>query len=233
MIKENKHFIVSLYDYTGAWAKPYADNGYGVMLWDKKVEGCILERFDSLRSNIEEAIDAGYKLYGFLAAPPCTDFSVSGACWWPKKDIILPDDVWSSTDYHIAYVSIIDHLIDLFQPKFWAIENPVGRIEKLCQWLKNYPNKYSFHPCDFGDPYTKKTILWGKFNDNLIKSPVKPEFVEYKKKDGSVTRFAPQFGRTGGKSEKTKTIRSATPKGFANAFYQANNLQGQLNLIAA
>lgn len=79
-----------------------------------------------------------------------------------------------------------------------------------------------FNPCDYGDAYTKKTILYGEFNSNLPRNPVKPEFVEYTGKNGRVTRFAPQFGRTGGTSEKVKELRSATPQGFAKAFFQAN-----------
>jgi hypothetical protein len=231
--------ILSLYDYTGAWAKPYIDAGYAVQLWDKKVEGCILENFSWLCSIIEECIENGMELYGVLAAPPCDDAAVSGSRWWKGKDAALGEiideydnyrDPWNSVDYTKAFTLIVLHLINLYPPKFWVIENPVGRLEALVPELKPF-RKMLFNPCDYGDPYTKKTILWGNFNSNLPRNPVEPEYVTYTKKNGKITRFAPHFGRTGGKSAKTKTIRSTTPRGFANAFFQANN--HQLSLFAA
>lgn len=65
-----------------------------------------------------------------------------------------------------------------------------------------------FNPCDYGDPYTKKTGLWGQFNTNLAKNPVEPT-------DNWIMRL-------GGSSERTKALRSATPPGFARAFFEAN-----------
>jgi hypothetical protein len=212
MFKEYK-LILSLYDYTGEWAKPYIDAGYPVMLWDKKVEGDILD-FDLLEDWL-----MGYQdhVYGILAAPPCTDFAGSGARWWKEKD---KDQ--ANMDISCALIELVMIIKDMCPNiKFWVLENPVGRIEKLIPELKPF-RKLLFNPCDYGDAYTKKTILWGQFNHNLKKSPVTPEFLEYKRKDGSITRFAPQFGKSGGKSERTKEIRSATPKGFARAFFEAN-----------
>jgi len=62
--------------------------------------------------------------------------------------------------------------------------------------------------------YTKKTGLFGCFNKDLVKKPIKP------------VKCAPQGSftqRLGGKSEKTKEARSNTPQGFAKAFFDANN----------
>jgi hypothetical protein len=42
---------------------------------------------------------------------------------------------------------------------FWCLENPVGR---LVHYLGK-PVMY-FHPYEYGDPYQKKTCLWGMFN---------------------------------------------------------------------
>lgn len=207
--------ILSLFDYTGAWAKPYIDAGYPVMLWDKKVEGDIID-FES--RDFEDWI-MGYQdhVYGILAAPPCDDFAGSGARWWAEKD----KDV-TRMEISVALVEWVMIVKDMCpNVKFWALENPVGRVERMIPQLKPF-RKLLFNPCDYGDPYTKKTILYGEFNHRLPKNPVQPEFLEYKRKDGSITRFAPQFGKTGGKSEKTKTIRSTTPAGFARAFFEAN-----------
>lgn len=214
----SKKLILSIYDFTGAWAQPWIDNGYPVMLWDKKVEGDILDE------RAAELWLRGYEeyVYGVLLAPPCTDFAGSGARWWKDKDKNNPEGLALSVEL-VEFGMFISALCPNL--KFWVLENPVGRIETLVPELKEF-RRMSFNPCDFGDPYTKKTILWGHFNSNLVKTPVEPEFTTYNGKDGRIVKMAPQFARTGGKSEKTKAIRSATPSGFARAFYEANKYQG-------
>jgi hypothetical protein len=92
--------------------------------------------------------------------------------------------------------------VQVTKPVFWALENPVGR---LVHYLGK-PVMY-FNPCDYGDPYTKKTCLWGNFN-KPAKTLVKPT-------EGSKMHRLPP-----GPDRWKK--RSITPKGFANAFYQAN-----------
>lgn len=69
-----------------------------------------------------------------------------------------------------------------------------------------------FHPWEYGDAYTKKTALWGEFNEP-VRTPVEP------------IRACAQGSwvqKLGGKSERTKELRSATPMGFARAFFLAN-----------
>src|ERR1051325_1650810 len=209
--ENNGKLIVSVFDYTGEWAKPYIEAGYPVFLWDKKEEGDILEGSSRLISDIEEACevyaDLGMKLHGFLFAPPCDDFAVSGARWWKGKDSAPPLeewDSWNSVDYSKAYVLICLHLVDYYREhlKFWALENPVGRIETVIPELKPY-RKLLFNPCDYGDAYTKKTILWGEFNPSLKKTPVEPIMYELNGKRGSF-----YWAKLGGKSERTKALRS-------------------------
>lgn len=61
--------------------------------------------------------------------------------------------------------------------------------------------------------YTKRTGLWGKFNQPLKKSIPAVKLA-------SQGTFTQKFG---GKSEYTKEMRSFTPEGFAKAFYEANH----------
>lgn len=147
----SKKIILDLCGGTGSWSKPYRDAGYDVRVvtlpeWD-------VRKYEP-PSNI----------YGILAAPPCTHFSGSGALWWPEKD----KDGRTLEDLEIATICLM--IIAKSEPKFWALENPVGRLKR---WFRK-PDYY-FNPCDFGDPYTKKTCLWGKFN-LPEKNPVEPEF---------------------------------------------------------
>jgi hypothetical protein len=91
------------------------------------------------------------------------------------------------------------------------MENPTGRFGR---WMGK--PQFVFNPCDFGDPYTKRTCLWGNFTIPE-KNPVEPVFVIRGGK-----RFSPIHARTGGESARTKELRSITPPGFAQAFYRAN-----------
>lgn len=178
--------ILDLCGGTGSWSKPYRDAGYDV-------------RIITLPENDVLTYEPPEKVYGILAAPPCTDFASSGARWFAEKD--QDGRTIQSMGVLIAVLEIIARS----NPQaFWALENPVGRIRR---WM--HRPALTFHPCDFGDPYTKKTLLWGRFNAPE-KNPVEP--VEGSK----------MWKMYGGKSERTKRLRSVTPPGFAKAFFEAN-----------
>ena len=177
-----KHrIILDLCGGTGSWSKPYADAGYDVRVIDLPNDVRLFKRPTD-------------PVHGILAAPPCTVFASSGARW-PRSD----------EDYRQG-LSVVDaclRLVTACAPKWWALENPVGR---LVRWIGK-PVMY-FNPCDYGDPWTKRTCLWGSFT-KPAKTPVKAtEFWGWKK--------------LGGKSERTKRLRSVTPPGFARAFKEAN-----------
>lgn len=180
--------ILDLCGGTGAWSKPYKDAGYDVRL-------VTLPDDVRLFKNPKELV------YGILAAPPCDHFSGSGAQYWKEKD---------NDGRTLAGVSVMDaciRIIFIANPVFWCLENPVGRMK---YYIGN--PAMSFNPCDYGDPYTKKTLLWGKFNAP-VKNPVKPI---------KVCGQGSWLMQLGGKSEKTKELRSVTPLGFAKAFFEAN-----------
>ncbi|MFC1825067.1 hypothetical protein ACFL9T_20335 [Thermodesulfobacteriota bacterium] len=171
---------------SGSWSKPDADDeSYLVRVIDVK-QG---QDVRWLRKPVEE-------VHGVLAAPPCTHFSLSGARWWPEKDVD------GRTLENIAIMDSCVRFIFAANPVWWCLENPVGR---MTQFLGDPVMK--FNPCDYGDPYTKKTCLWGKFN-HPKKNPVEPT-------EGSkLWRLPP--------SENRAELRSITPPGFAAAFKEAN-----------
>ena len=170
----------------------------------------------------------------FLSAfPPCTDLAVSGAMWWKKKGEANPDFQTEASD-HVKRCAMVG---DAFDCSYY-IENPIGALSRL--WRK--PD-HKFDPCDFGgylseddvhprwpeiipprDAYRKKTCLWV---GNRFKMPrsnaVAHETIVYDRKDPKKGKnYSPVAGKTGGKSQRTKNIRSATPRGFAKAVFLAN-----------
>jgi len=107
-------------------------------------------------------------------------------------------------------------IIEWCDPKFWVIENPVGRLSKLRPQLGE---PWYFQPHEFAgwldapfrekEQYKKKTGLWGKFT----------------KPSKKVLPILPGYNpimALGGKSERTKELRSMTPIGFSKAFYDSN-----------
>ena len=153
MILPETKIILDLCGGTGAWSKPYRDAGYDVRLvtlpgWDVRWFQYVDEQ-----------------VYGILAAVDCTHFAGSGAQYWPEKDAD------GRTLEGLAIVDACMRIIHVQNPVFWCLENPVGRLRR---WIG--PPVMTFNPCDYGDPYTKKTCLWGKFNAP-VKTPVEPERV--------------------------------------------------------
>ena len=142
--------------------------------------------------------------YGILASIPCTDFALSGARWFKGKDI----------SYSNLLVEKTKEIIEFFNPHFWVVENPMSRIHKLHTWLGDI--RFKFNPCDFAgygfpdERYNKQTWLWGRFN------------IPEKKRLEPLQKEFPGWKNLGGKSERTKMLRSITPRGFAYAFYLAN-----------
>ena len=182
--------ILSLFDYSGAWSKPYKDSGYDVVQMDIK-NG----------QDIRWVYHLDKKVHGILMAPPCTAFAVSGAQYWNAKD----QD--GRTVDAVALIDAALRFVALYDPEWWVLENPVGRLRR---WLG--PPTHMFNPCDYGDPYTKKTLLWGKFNIPK-ENPVPPQ---------KACNQGSWIQKLGGSSERTKELRSMTPPGFAQAFFDAN-----------
>ena len=68
------------------------------------------------------------------------------------------------------------------------------------------------------DAYPKKTCLW---TGNGFVMPDKME-VDTPKDENGKALYSKQHSKLGGKSTKTKNIRSASPRGVMKAIYLAN-----------
>ena len=196
--------ILDLCGGTGAWSRPYLEAGYDV------------------RNITLPEYDVGYykpprKVYGVLAAPPCTDFSISGVRWWKIKD---------KTKGLLEGLSIVNAclmIIKKAKPKWWALENPVGRLPR---YIGKY--RYTFQPYEYGDPWTKRTCIWGEHNIP-VKTPVEPvgkwmggSALGHRGIVDNPQFLPPDWVHKLPPSKDRATLRSITPPGFASAFYEAN-----------
>jgi hypothetical protein len=162
--------ILDLCGGSGAWSRPYAAAGYDVRV-------VTLPALD-----VRTYAPPGH-VWGVLAAPPCAEFSMA------KR---APRDFAAGLETVVACLRVIG----LCRPRWWALENPGSGL--LRRWLG--APRDTFQPCDFGDPWTKLTALWGDFR-LPVRAPVAPR------------------GRMPG---ETAAARAVTPRGFAEAFCAAN-----------
>ena len=140
------------------------------------------------KTNQESIILPLSRIYGILAAPPCTQFSTARN----DKTAKLPRNLEEGLKTIDAVMGIVRSCLlhhyrkDDKGLKFWALENPTtGYLERF---LGRAP--FKFNPCDFGDPYTKRTSLWGEFNEPK-KNPVeagKVNFVKYAGTDDDIKK---------------------------------------------
>lgn len=190
--------MISCFDKSGNMAKPWAEAGYLCYCVDlqhpkgETRDGNIIR----VGADMLEWMPPRGSIAFAAFFPPCTDVAVSGARWFQDKGI-----------------GALIHTLRLFEVSVklaewcgapYLIENPVSTISTY--WRK--PD-YSFDPCDYGDPYTKKTCLWtgGGF--------VMPPKSRVEPTEGSKMHLmAPSPDRADRRSE--------TPKGFARAVFEAN-----------
>ena len=230
---------IFLFDYTGIMAKPWADAGYLCYCFDgQHPDGLNFTEHKNIMtvgmwfsnevtgdySNLDVEKVANYCgegvtfVFGF---PECTDLAVSGAAHFERKRDSNP----FFQDEAMVLVRLVELVGEYYKCR-WALENPISVISTI--WRK--PDYY-FHPYEYGgylpssdvhpiypkyikarDAYPKKTCIWsgGGF--------LMPE----KKQVNIDSGYSDQHKKLGGKSLKTKNIRSATPRGFALAVYEWN-----------
>lgn len=225
---------IFLYDFTGIMAQPWLDAGYECWCFDGQHHEGITRDGNHIKvgmwfepMGIFNQTDEIVKMVGdnvcfVFGFPECTQLAVSGAAHFEKKRKENPLFQWEAIQ--------LAHLVRLVGDAYkvpWAFENPVSVISS--QWRK--PD-FSFNPYEYGgylpvddihptypeyikprDAYPKKTCIW--YGNGFIE----PERLPVECEPG----YSDQHKKLGGKSLKTKNIRSATPRGFAKAVFIANS----------
>jgi hypothetical protein len=206
--------VLSLCDRTGNMVQPWLQAGYGAITVDlqEPPRSRSLRRTHwqaDVRSFVGSDLFDIHDIACVFAFPPCTHLAVSGARWFKEKGM---GKLIEALEIVEACRRICE---DIGAP--YMIENPVGTLATY--WRE--PD-YSFDPCDYGDPYTKKTCLW---TGNGFIMPVKVSpgdmFAEPTRVEptlGSMMHLMPP-------SEDRADLRSETPMGFARAVFNANTKQ--------
>jgi hypothetical protein len=222
-----KDIAIFLYCESDTMALPWAENGVECHLFD-------LMNPETQKGNIH--YHGGYiqdrrRLLGKLCREnnvlagisftPCNDMSVAGAKHFEKK--ALNDAYFWAKAYELTCIGV-----DLFE--FFGIPYMVENPKTVLATLWRSPD-HVFNPYEYGgyltpdhqhryypdiypprDAYHKETWIWTGNGFRMPKKiPVPP-----------AEKAFPGFKKLGGKSERTKQIRSVTPEGFAKAVLLAN-----------
>lgn len=176
----SSRLILDLCGGTGAWSLPYKEAGYRVVVVDPAAGGADVRELMYRRG-----------VHGVLAAPPCAKLCRASARYWRS---------WGRGPLldALAVVDACLRIVIATEPEWWALENPPGRLKRYLG-----PPAYQFQPCDFGDPWTKQTFLWGRFTRPVRGPTVRPLY--------SLVRRV-----------QSRAKRAQTPAGFARAFFAAN-----------
>lgn len=196
--------ILDLCGGTGAWSKPYKDAGYDV-------------RLVTLPDNDVRTYQPPKNVYGILAAPPCTEFS-----------IVKNHNIERDINGGMEIVNACGEIILKSNPVFWAMENPAGELSKYL----GKPD-FSFQPYEFGDGWTKRTLIWGHFNKPKKQftwetcPKIEGLYVRPGRRTPSIAfnhkshkRFIRSFDCF--EADTDAAFRAITPQGFAKAFFEAN-----------
>jgi hypothetical protein len=181
--------VLDLCGGTGSWSKPYLEAGYDVI-------NVTLPHYDVRTFRPPDGV------HGILVAPPCTHFSLA------RTRAKTPRDFRGAMEIVAACLRIIWECRIRGTLKWWALENPVGYLRQFL----GIP-KYTFKPCEFGDPWGKPTDLWGYFTSpRKLKNPVPVEVGRHRNS---------KWYDSKGEGRRVDR-RAMTPPGFAKAFCKAN-----------
>lgn len=225
--------VWSLFDGSGLMAQPWAEAGHtcycfnydGADHGDYARLGARVEHenIHYINAWIDNKFDFEVAPDIIFAFPPCTDLAVSGSRHFEAKRKNNPTFQVEA----VITCKVAARLAKKYNAPY-MIENPVSVLSSL--WRK--PD-YVFNPHEYGgylpeddthpmfpdviparDAYVKKTCLW--VGNGLVMPDV--AVVATDSEDN------PGWAKLGGKSARTKTIRSLTPRGFAKAVYEANHV---------
>lgn len=235
-----KKLLFSVFDHSGNSCEPYREDPEWTVVQIDIKYGIDVLTWDYIAEFRKHECYSVMPAVGLIFGTPCTDYAVSGAKHFADKDA---DGRTAKSQLLVAKCKeIIDFFDMLGLLLFWQFENPISRIHTLNPWLGK--PKLKFNPCDFSGYsvtsekafelqqlrslemsaatkeqlkevidaglYNKMTWIWGSF-----KLPLKKQMC-------AVWKENPGWKLYGGKSERTKELRSITPKGFCRAFYEAN-----------
>ena len=195
--------ILDLCGGTGNWSAPYRKAGFDVRV-------ITTPQYDVMTYEAYKDRGVCRRIYGILAAPPCTLFSMART-----TKVCTPEERGEALKLVNRCMEIIQYCKLHGSLRFWALENPKGHLERF---LGRPP--LVFNAWQYGAEYMKPTHVWGYFR---IPEPTVVERPAHLY--GHEKRPLPQLPKdyevpldTNPRSMR----RAMTYPGFAEEFFKAN-----------
>ena len=196
--------VLSLCDRTGVMVQPWLDAGFACTIVDVQHQGETTEGLlTKVRADVTTWLPPLDDYAIVFAFPPCTHLAQSGARWFRGKGL-------SALIEGLQVVEACRRICE-WSGAPYLIENPIGQLSTY--WRK--PDHY-FDPLDFGayvldgEDYTKRTCLW--VGGGFVMPAPRPL---PKSTENNPIHWAPN-------SKGRSDARSVTPRGFAQAVFEAN-----------
>ena len=206
--------MLSLFDYSGNSALPWASAGYICYLVDIQHPPGINAHLSILNTytigaDLSTPIDFPFPLasVAFVSAfPPCTHLATSGARWFKGKGLRA---LAESIELFATAAEICESTLAPYY-----IENPVSTISTYWRAPDYTFSPHEFVKYHFADNYSKTTCLWT--GNNFIMP--KGEIIEGMSLSNKLKDASPSPNRA--------NLRSKTPLGFSRAVFEANHRNG-------
>jgi hypothetical protein len=194
VLDNSQKIILHLCAKEGSDSFPYREAGYDVRIIGEEIG---VENYSPPQG-----------VYGIIANPPCTHFSIARTTAKTPRDLregmrLVKEClriIWEC-QYQIVGDQRTPPLA------FWALENPATGF---LRWFIGHP-VFQYSQAEYGGYLTKRTALWGHFN--LPKRPLLYNPLP----SGSTIGHKGEIGH-----KKDMQTRSRCPINFAKAFYEAN-----------
>lgn len=199
--------VLDLFSGLKGWSEPWIENGHDVLTvdFDPRFDADIQK--DILDISVEDL--AYFRPDVILASPPCEAFSVMniGKNWYhdhsPKSD---------AARLGLRLLEHTIYIIDGLAPRWWIIENPVGKMRKL-SIMQRY-DRVTITQCQYGKVWMKPTDLWGGFPAAWVPRPPC-------KRGASCHQRAPRGARSGVQGESDPAFRAKIPYELSYEIYEA------------
>jgi len=195
---QSRKIVLSLCDLTGNMVRPWLDAGFEC--WIVDIRHAPGEQHDGrlvrIGADVRDWLPPRHEYAAAFAFPPCTHLAVSGARWFRRKGLQALSE---AIDVFGACIRICE-----WTGAPWMVENPVSVMSTHFR-----KPDHTFDPCDYGDPWTKKTCLWtGGGFVMPVKHRIEPTL------GSRIHMMSPSSDRADKRGE--------TPKGFARAVFDTN-----------